>query len=86
MVAAGLIAPKARRSTGHAIERADAVEHARAAGRDAVAAGLVAREARPVEQRDLQALAREQAGGGRAGRSGPDDADVERQGGRCGRR
>ena len=44
---------------------------------EAAAAGLVAREARAVDEEDGCSCAREAVGGGRAGRPGPDDDDVE---------
>ncbi len=63
---------------GHAVEHPDPREHACAARRDAVAARLVAREARAVDEGHRQAEAREQERGRRPRRTGADDADVER--------
>ena len=48
----------------------------RAAG-DAPAAGLVAREARPVGKEDARAATREMKRGRRSGGTGPDDEDVD---------
>lgn len=63
-----------RRATGN---EAEVVEHPHATRTHQVSAGLVAREAGPVEQRNAGTRPGEDEGGHRAGGAGPNHGSVE---------
>src|SRR5581483_5412370 len=80
--------PPARRPDDHRLRHrrrdlearhldAEPSEQAQRSGREAVAAGLVAREGRLVDEQDLESGGVSGEGGGAAGRPGADDEDVD---------